>query len=224
MLTKNIEIMKAEIAAHIAADQVLQGLYWDSNNGKGCFVGCLTRSADAEKVTERFGIPVPLVKIFEHIFERSSEADSIKFFKDVGDAIGSDGKDLSRTHWVFLLDTLKKIPKQEVDIQEVIDPVIDGIELLAKGQPWSTDAARVAAHAAFTAYNAHIDRAALAEAYATHAVYAAGFAACDACTAARAADDVAYAVARDAYDFDTATYATEIKRQRDSILALLAAA
>lgn len=226
MLTKNIDIMKAEIAAHIAADQVSQGYYWEDE--KGCFIGCLTRSSDATKVTERFGIPVPLVKICEHIFERSSQADSVTFFRDVGDAIGSDGKDLSRIHWVFLRDALKAIPKQKGDIQEIIDPVIEGMELLAKGHPWSTDAARVAAHVAFTAYNAHTDVAAAAEAYTTHAAYAAAFAACDACTAARAASDAAqatvHAASRDVYASDPAAYAAEIERQRDSILALLAAA
>lgn len=171
MLTNNIDTMKAEIAAHIDADQVLQGTYWE--NGKGCFIGCLTHSNCAEKVTERFGLPEPLVKICERVFEGLSAADSVTFFKDVGEAIGADGKDLSRVHWAFLRDTLKALPKQNNNIQKVIDPVIDGMELLARGQHWP-------------------------------AAYA----------AARAADAAAYAAAR----------AAEIKRQSESILALLAAA
>lgn len=187
MLTKNIDTMKAEIAAHIDADQVLQGTYWE--NGKGCFIGCLTHSHCAEKVTERFGMPEPLVEICENIFEQSGKTDSVTFFKDVGDAIGSDGKDLSRVHWAFLRDTLKALPKQNNNIQKVIDPVIDGMELLARGQHWPVADAADAAYAAYAAY---------AAAYATYVT-------------ANAANAAANAAA-------------EIKRQRESILALLASA
>jgi len=53
MLTINTEILRAEVASHIANDAVVQGQYW--NEGKGCFIGCLAHSSDAEKLGERFG-------------------------------------------------------------------------------------------------------------------------------------------------------------------------
>ena len=186
MYSKNISQMKIEIAEHIKADAVLAGTYWE--DGKGCFIGCLTYSDDPSKVTERFGLPEPSVRIAEHIFEKLSRIEKekgINFFKDVGDAIGKDGKDLSKVHWVFLKDLLENLPEQEPEIQRVIDPVITGMDLLSKGEEWDY-ASLAAADAAHDAACTAADAAAYAAYVARLAAYAARFAAYAARTAGAA--------------------------------------
>jgi hypothetical protein len=66
MLSINTDTLRAEVAAHIAADAVVQGRYWE--DGKGCFIGCLAHSRDATVLGDRFGLPLPLVRICEGIF------------------------------------------------------------------------------------------------------------------------------------------------------------
>lgn len=57
------------IAAHAAADEIVQGQYW--HNGKGCAIGCTyhTNGNHAEAETQA-GIPMPLAWIEDTIFER----------------------------------------------------------------------------------------------------------------------------------------------------------
>lgn len=112
MLTKNIEMMKREVAKHIAADAVVRGVYWDEVNGKGCFIGCLGHKAGEYfensnhmigRITAHYGIPYDLIRTCERIFENFTDrADAVQFFHDVPEAIGRDGKDLteiSSTFW-----------------------------------------------------------------------------------------------------------------------------
>ena len=211
MLTKNIDTMKSEIAAHIKADAVVQHQYW--RGGKGCFIGCLTHSNLASKVTDLFGMPEPLVKICEHIFENSNTEDAKKFFSDVPDAIGKDGKDLSRVTWLFLIETLKSLPPQKREVKASIDRVIAGLELVANGETWldAADAARAAAYAT-------ADAAAYAATYAAAYAAAAANATAAAANATAAADAAADAARAAAYA------AAEIKRQRVSLLDLIKAA
>jgi hypothetical protein len=220
MLTKNIEIMLAEVDQHIAADAVIQGDYW--KNGRGCSIGCLAHSDDATVLQERFGIPLALVRICEDIFEALPADDAKVFFAEIPRAIGRDGKDLSRVHWQFLAAELRALPTVPAEIQAVIDPVIAGMDMLASGQPWDKDtAARAAAYAANTAARAAAyaaNTAARAAAYAANAaayVARAAYAAADAARAAYAAD--AANAARAAY----AAYDTARLRQRDTILQLM---
>lgn len=206
MLTKNIETMKIEVARHIAADAVIAGKYWVATGndvgGRGCFIGCLAHSSDASKLIELYGLPEPLTRICEHIFEQISAnnpKDGVAFFDATPKAIGTDGKDLSRVHWAFLAEELRALPAVFADIQAVIGPVIAGMDLLAGGQDWSkdaaADAARAAADAAWAAADAASD-AALAAAW-----------------AARASDASA-----------DAAWAAAIQRQRDTILRLIESA
>jgi hypothetical protein len=210
MLTINTDTLRAEVAAHIAADAVVQGHYWE--DGKGCFIGCLAHSGDATVLGDRFGLPLPLVRICEGIFEALPADEAKSFFAAVPDAVGVDGKDLSRVHWAFLAEELRSLPKVPPEVQAVIDPVIAGMDLLASGQKWP--AAARAADAA--------DAAAYAVAYAADAADAAD-AARGARAAARAADAAAYA-ADAAADAADAAYAASRRRQRDTILRLIAAA
>ena len=207
MLTKNTNILRKEVAAHIAADALIKGSYWDAKRGKGGFIGCLTHSANPAPAFERFGLPVAVLRIADNIFEALPEDKGKAFFAALPDAVGRDGKDLSRVHWAFLAAELRALPKTTDAVQAVIDPVIAGMDLLAAGKPWPKDAAYAAANAADAAAYA-ADAAAAADA---------ANAAADAAYAADAAADAAYA----AY---AAADAAARLRQRDTLLALIAAA
>ena len=194
ILTRNTDILRKEVAAHLAADALMRGAYWrDEGNavgGKGCFIGCLTHSSDPAPAFERFGLPIAVMRIAESIFEALPDDEGKAFFAALPDAVGRDGKDLSRVHWAFLAAELRALPKTTDAVQAVIGPVIDGMDLLASGKKWPAYAASAAAHAA---------------ARAADAAYA----------AARAA---AYAAA------DAAARAAARIRQRDTLLALITAA
>jgi hypothetical protein len=140
-----------------------------------------------------------LVLLLESIYEGLAPDESREFFKDIPDAIGKDGRDLSLVKWAFLRDMFKSLPPQNQKIKSVIDPVIEGMELLAAGLDWPADAAYAAA--AYAAADAAAD--------------AAAYAAYDAAYAAGGAADVAYAAT---------ARAGERKRQAASILALISAA
>ena len=205
-LTKNTEILRAEVAAHISADALVRGSYWKPSEnavgGQGCFISCLTHSDDPTPAFERFGLPVAVLRIAENIYEDLPDDEGTAFFAALPDAVGCDGKDLSRVHWGFLAAELRALPQTTDAAQAVIDPVIDGMDLLFSGQQWT--AARAAAYAADAAYAA-------ADAYAAYAAaYAARAAAFDAAYAARAAYAAYAAYGRN--------------RQRDTLLALIAAA
>lgn len=150
LLTKNHAELAQEVAAHIAADAVVAGHYWNEGDnavgGTGCFIGCLSHGEDAQDVEDRFGLPIALVKIAENIFEALPEKEGREFFAAIPDAVGRDGKDLSLVHWKFLATELRALPAMPSHIQDVIDPVITGMDLLSSGAKW--DAAADAADAA----------------------------------------------------------------------------
>lgn len=229
MLTKNTDILRKEVAEHIASDALIRGTYWDAKNGKGCFIGCLTHSDDPAPAFERFGMPIAVLRIAENIFEALPDDGGRAFFAAMPDAVGRDGKDLSRVHWAFLAAELRALPTTTDAVKAVIDPVIAGMDLLAIGKDWPKDAADAAARTAAYAYRA----AAYAAAYAADAARAADAAdaAADAADAARAAAaayaaDAAYAAA-DAADADVAAADADLAartRQASTLLALIAAA
>jgi hypothetical protein len=219
MITKNTQQLAQEVKKHIDADSVTQGYYWE--DGKGCFIGCLAHGNNVQQLSVTYGLPSALTRICESIFEGLSPEDAKQFFADFPDAIGYDGKNLSLVLWQFLEDVLRNLPAQKPEIQSVIDPVIAGIGLLAKGEKWNPeDAARAAvlaakrpaagATAAVAAARAAImvdlNRPAAAEERA-----AASYAAAARAAAARAGDGE-----------DVGTpYVAEYKRQRDVLLKLI---
>jgi hypothetical protein len=230
ILTINHAKMAAEVAKHIAADAVVQGEYWDGT--RGCFIGCLAHSSDASLLEREYGLPEPLVRICENIFEGLAPDEAKAFFAAIPDAVGRDGKDLSRVHWAFLASELRALPKVPDDIQAVIDPVISGMDLLAAGGKWSADAARAAASAAAYADAAYAAASAAARAsaasasaaaYADAAYAAASSASASASASAAAYADAAYAAAS-AAAYAASAYAAPRKRQRDTILNLIKAA
>lgn len=218
-LTRNHDILTAEVKAHIEADALVRGEYW--NGSKGCFIGCLTHSSDAKSAFNRFGLPEPLMRIAENIFEDLPDDEGIAFFAALPDAVGCDGKDLSRVHWSFLASELRTLPHRDV-----IDMVIAGMDLLAAGNEWSADAAYAAAYAAYAAhiaaYAAHI--AADVSRSTAYAARSAAYAADAAADAAYALEYAAYAAAYAAYADADAAYAAARIRQRDTLLRLISEA
>ena len=217
ILTRNIDILRNEVAAHIKADALVRGSYWKPNEnavgGQGCFISCLTHTEDPAPAFERFGLPVEVLRIAENIFEALPDDEGIAFFAALPDAVERDGKDLSRVHWGFLASELRALPQTTDAVQSVIDPVIAGMDLMAKGCEWAN-----AADAAARAYDA---------ADAADAGYAAARAAYAACAAARAAARTGYAAHADAAAraADAAgaahAYAAARLRQRDTLLRLI---
>ena len=206
MLTKNHDQLVIEVKRHVEADAVKQGQYWDGS--RGCFIGCLAHSDDAIALGEMYGLPLSLVRICENVFEGLPADEAKAFFASIPDAVGRDGKDLTRVHWAFLASELRALPEVDAATQSVIDPVIAGMDFLASGGEWPCDAAEAAARAAA--------RAAYAAYAAADAAYAAARAAADA-----AADAAAYAAYAAAY---AAAKAAARLRQRDTLLRLISEA
>ena len=150
MLTKNTEQLKQRVAEHVAADSIIQGIYWDTENLRGCFIGCLAHDDDPSINEATYGLPIAVQRIAENIFEAIPADEAKAFFAALPDAVGCDGKDLSKVHWQFLAAELRSLPPQPDHIQAAIDPVIAGMDLLAQGLHWP-DAARAADAAAWAA-------------------------------------------------------------------------
>jgi hypothetical protein len=211
MLTKNTDQLRQQVAAHVAADSIAKGIYWDEGNKRGCFIGCLAHSEDPGINEQTYGLPVMVQRIAESIFEALSDDEAKAFFAALPDAVSCDGKDLIKVGWQFLAAELRALPEQPAEVQVVIDPVIAGIDLLASGQEWA-----VADAAADAAWAAAADAAAWV-------ADAAAWAADAAANAARA--DWAAAAARAAWAADAAAADADARRrQRDTLLALISQA
>ena len=83
MKTQNIELMTAEIDQHRAADLLVQGTYFDEDTGQGCFIGCLAHGNDTVVIADRFGLPEPLTRLLEAIFERLPFDEAAEFFSAI---------------------------------------------------------------------------------------------------------------------------------------------
>ena len=200
MLTKNTDKLRQEVAAHVAADSIVQGTYWDAISQSGCFIGCLARNNNPELNETAYGLPVMVQRIAENIFEALPADEAKKFFAALPGAVNCDGKNLTNVGWQFLAAELRSLPKHPAQIQAVIDLVITGMDLLASGQEWNAyDAADAAADAA-------ADTAAAAACAASYAAYAADSAAA---AAAYAADSAAAAADAAAAAADSAAAAAD---------------
>ena len=205
MLTKDHAQLTSEVRAHIDADTVVQGAYWTGSHG--CFIGCLAHSDDASVLGDRFGLPEPLVRICESIFEALAPDDAKAFFAAIPNAVGCDGKDLTRVHWEFLALELQALPTVPDEIKAVIEPITYGMLLLVSGQEWreAADAATYTNAVACADANAYVNAVACADADAV--TYANAVACADAC--ADAATYAANAVTYATYAADVATYAAD---------------
>ena len=203
MLTKNLHQLQTEVQRHVAADQVAQGSY------KTCFIGCLAKKKDSpEFIESEYGIPLAVSRIAESIFEGLPPDEALAFFEAFPSAVESDRKDLTRVCWQFLAAELRSLPPVEPEIQAVIDPVIDGMDLLSEGKEWPEEDASAAVRAAARAADWAADRA---------AVKATDW----------AADWAAARAAASAADWAAASAADRVavfRRQRDLLLKLIAEA
>ena len=155
MLTRNFLQLEAEVQRHVAADQVAQGSY------ETCFIGCLAKQDnEPEFIESEYGIPLAVSRIAELIFEELPPDEAPLFFAAFPDAVERNGKDLSRVVWQFLAAELRLLPPVTPEVQAVINPVIDGIDLLAEGKKWPEEDARAAARAAARDADSAADRAA----------------------------------------------------------------
>lgn len=233
MLIKNTNKLRQEVNQHIAADSIVQRIYWDSENSQGCFIGCLAHSNSPEINETTYGLPVIVQRIAESIFEGLAANEAKKFFAALPGAVSCDGKDLSKVGWQFLAAELRALPKQPNKIQAVIDPVIAGMDLLAEGKHWLSAAADAdAAAAAWAADAAAVAAACAADDAAAAAAWAAGAnaRAADAAAAAAAVWSAAAAAraaaawsAVDAWAATNAAAAVRL-RQRDLLLRLISEA
>ena len=159
MLTKNFQQLQSKVVFHVEADKVAQGSY------QTCFIGCLANQADnPDFIQSKYGIPLAVSRIAEAIFENLPAADAPRFFAALPEAIGCDGKDLSRVHWQFLAAELRSLPAMPNGVQAVIYPVIAGMDLLSSGLEWKE--AQAWANAAYATADAAAN-AADAATYAT---------------------------------------------------------
>ena len=181
-------IIRAQVDAHTAADEIVQGRYWE--NGKGCFIGCLAHGADIGRVQELTGFPFMLTRIAENIFEWLDN-ETAKGFPQAVIAAPFVGADLSLVSWQFLHWCVSDALHQYADAatQAACAPAVQVLADKARGVPVTADGAARAANAAYaTAYAAHAAHAAYAAADAAHAAYVATDAAADAADAASGAD------------------------------------
>ena len=193
-------MVRAQVDAHTAADEIVQGRYWE--NGKGCFIGCLAHSDSADKVQDLTGFPVMLTRIAEGLFEGLDNA-TAKGFPQAVIAAPPVGADLSLVPWQFLHWCVTDALRQYADpaTQAACAPAVRVLADKAQGVPVTADAARAAdaaARAADAAYAAaHAAARAARAADAAHAAARAARAAdaADATAAYAAAHAAAHAAA-----------------------------
>ena len=184
--------VRDQVAAHTAADEIIQGKYWE--NGKGCFIGCIAHGSSPTVVEQMTGFPIMLTKIAESIFEGLPNDVAKGFPKRVIEA-ANVGADLSLVSWKFLHWLIDDVLTEFADnkTRAACSPALDIVAAKSRGEEISSDAADAAADAA-AAYAARAAAyAARAAAYAARAAaaYAARAAAYAAAYAARAADAAA---------------------------------
>jgi hypothetical protein len=140
------------------------------------------------------------------------------------DALEASTFDQSLVRWRFLAAVMREMQCAPAKVQAVIDPVIAGMDRLARGEDWPEADARAAAKAAWAAWAAR-DAAGAGAKSAAEAALAAAEAALAAAKAADAAWDAAAAEADAAW----AAWAAELAvragvpraRQRDIFLRLI---
>lgn len=182
----------AQIAAHVEADELVKGQYWQG--GKGCAVGCLAH-ADRKphaRCVEMFGGSEMVYRLIDVIFERLPNGEAKAWPARVMGAI-EPGQDLSRVGWKFLhwLLTGKAVDPGIADplvsaeaarCAEILVPLTEG-RLVDKNAAVAAAAAADVAHADAYAYADVAHAAAVATANAAYAVAAAASYAADAADA-----------------------------------------
>lgn len=137
-MIRNFAKLKAEVEQHVRADKVVQGMYWDRTTQRGCFIGCLAHSNDPLLIARQYGIPASLLRLAESIFEALPADEAPKFFATFPDALGGDGKDVHGVPFLFIAEQLRQMPMEDVSVvvQSALGRWADGLELMARDQPW----------------------------------------------------------------------------------------
>jgi hypothetical protein len=147
----------ARVRAHIAADELIHGKYWE--NGKGCAVGCTVHSSSHAAYEKELGIPRILAKLEDGIFESLSNGRS-KLWPEQFLMAPNVGADLSLV-WPKFAVWLLVDPKYGViqfnksaSGKKAIQDVADAYQLVVDGKAqgvnwsWLRRAAYVGADAA----------------------------------------------------------------------------
>jgi len=211
----------SRMKAHIVADELVQGIGWESNGTtKGCAVGCTLNNYQHASYETELGIPRIVAHLEDRIFEGLSVEDAKDFPLSFLEAIpvGADLSNIYKHFFIWMLtdseDGVIKFAKTDQTkdaIQKVSDLLGKSLlhEVTIEEFRTVRDIARKAAAAAADAYAAAAaaDVAYAAAAAAADVAYAAAAAAADVAYAAAAAADVAYAAAAAADDAAYAAYA-----------------
>ena len=222
MLTKNFKDLQRGVKLLVEANCVFQGNY------KSGFICCLTGGKVNHEVIEReYGIPLAISCIAKNIFEELPPGDAPSFFAASPEAVGCDGKDLSRVVWQFLAVELRELLLVSAKTQAVVAPVIAGMDLLAEGKEWSAHEGRsdalyaVDSFVDLAARGCRWDAESATEYTAVRAASCAAFAASHATgNTARGADWSAKKAAL-AADWIAMSLCTSRRRQRDTLLKLI---
>ena len=186
------------LEAHAAADNIIQGSYWNKGNGKGCAVGCTLHDygvdpGDHSQYETLFGIPRVLARLEDTIFEGLSVETSKQWPLRFVNAVPVD-TDISNCFPKFMMFILTdpehgvikyaKTDRTLTVVQQSSDlyldwPNIDAAAAAAAGAAGAAGAAYAAAAAAAAYAAADAADAAAADA-AADAAAAAGAAAADA--------------------------------------------
>ena len=229
------------VLAHRAADEIVQGTYWE--NGRGCAVGCTIHSSNHSAYEKELGIPRKLARLQDRIFEGLPLSEAKDFPQAFLDAIpvGADLNQVADKFIFWLLggdqtgEMIFKHPKaleMVAAVRELYRRKIAGEDIpletwiAAREAGWTVrrqlwdevDVARERARAARRARELNSSRAAVAVAVAAAAV-AAVAAAVAVAAAADAAVAAADAVAADAADAAVAVAVAAAVAAADAVAA-----
>ena len=199
----------ARVAAHRAADELVQGTTW--SNGKGCAIGCTLETYDHSLYPIELGVPMELARLEDRIFEALTPEEAQGWPERFLSAIDV-GRDLALVWPRFAIWILRDLetkfaaraPKSSKacgDVAALCDRWVSGDK--PSTEEWgkarsAADAADAAAADAAAAAAADAAGAAVAAAGAVAAAYVAAYVAAS-CAYAYAAS-CAYAYAAYVYD------------------------
>jgi hypothetical protein len=191
----------ARMKAHIAADELIHGKFWE--NGKGCHVGCLVETSvhPHGKLSAQIGIPLELSYLIDRLFEGQPGLPAKEFASSFIETVPV-GVDLTPVVDQFLLTLLKDpehgaIRHTNERTRPKVQAVIEMYERRIAGSNPTIAEWRAAAAAAYAAADAAAAAYAAVAAYAD--AYADAYAAAAAAAAADADADAAVAAYADAY-------------------------
>lgn len=214
----------SQLAAHRAADEIIQGTYWE--NGKGCAVGCAIYSGDHVEYETRFGIPQMLAHLEDRIFEGMTNDKAQEWPERFMGAI-RPGADLSLVGWKFLrwllTDESVNSGIKHPLVRDAIKQCADVLIPLTNGHPVDEESAWSAAKSAESeAWSARVARAARVAESAAAAAEAAARSARSAMWSARSAARAAWLMTESAGSMAKSAAASSL--MADKLIELLAVA